>query len=159
MSTRNIRFDRRGGPEAGNWRDYARQLELRIERLAYQNSQAIPASLDLDAKQVLLASALPFPVIDFRIARKATLILDQNIAALTIVPPTLSANQAAHCSLVVRQDSTGGRTIGAYSSNVLWPGSTAPTITTDADASDVLAFLVDSDENVIRGMYTQGFPA
>lgn len=116
-----------------------------------------PPAAWLDAKVVLLASETS--IIDFTAARKVTLVLDQNVAALTIVPPALSANQAAHCSLVVRQDSIGGRTIGAYSSNVLWPSGTAPTITAAANAADVLAFIADGDESVMRGMYTQGFTA
>lgn len=54
--------------------------------------------------------------------------------------PTPSAGKSF--TLVQKQDGTGGRAV-TWDSNVKWPGSTAPTITSTASKADVFAFLSD----------------
>ena len=51
------------------------------------------------------------------------------------------------CNLVlmVIQDSTGGRTI-TWPSNVKWPGGTAPTLSTAANAIDIITFFFDGTD-------------
>jgi hypothetical protein len=44
--------------------------------------------------------------------------------------------------VIVKQDATGSRTL-AYGDNYKWPGGTAPTLTTDANAVDILTFVSD----------------
>ena len=44
--------------------------------------------------------------------------------------------------LFVVQDDTGSRTI-TWDSVFLWPGGTAPTLTTTANAVDIIAFMTD----------------
>lgn len=45
--------------------------------------------------------------------------------------------------LRVKQDGTGSRTL-TWNSNVAWQGGTAPTLTTTANASDLLQFVFDT---------------
>lgn len=59
----------------------------------------------------------------------------------TLAAPTgLSAGSTY--ALIVRQDATGGRTLG-YNSIFKWPGGVAPVLSTAANAVDVLTFLYD----------------
>jgi len=75
--------------------------------------------------------------IDWRDGNKAKITLGANI--------TLSfTNPGAPCNLVLEvvQDGTGGRTI-TWPSNVKWAGGNAPTLSTDANAVDIIAFYFD----------------
>ena len=56
-------------------------------------------------------------------------------------PTNLTAGQSG--SLVITQDGTGSRT-AAWGSYWKWPGGTAPTLTTTANAVDVVAYYVES---------------
>lgn len=64
----------------------------------------------------------------------------------TLANPT---NQGAgqHGAIVITQDGTGGRTL-AYGSNWKFPGGTAPTLTTTANAVDVLVYYVESASRI-----------
>ena len=64
----------------------------------------------------------------------------------TLANPT---NQTAGQSgvIVVTQDGTGSRTL-AYGSNWKFPGGTAPTLTTTANAVDVIAYYVESASRI-----------
>lgn len=63
--------------------------------------------------------------------------LDQN-ASLTFAGAT--AGKARSFSLFLRQDGTGGWTV-TWPGSVVWSGGFAPTLSTDADAVDVLTFI------------------
>jgi len=58
--------------------------------------------------------------------------------ALTFTAPT----EACTLGLQVVQDGTGNRTI-TWPANVKWTNKTEPTLTTDADALDIISFLYD----------------
>lgn len=60
-------------------------------------------------------------------------------------PTNLTAGQSG--VIVVTQDGTGSRTL-AYGSNWKFPGGTAPTLTTTANAVDVLAYYVESASRI-----------
>jgi hypothetical protein len=60
-------------------------------------------------------------------------------------PTNLTAGQSG--VIVVTQDATGGRTL-AFGSNWKFPGGTAPTLTTTADAVDVIAYYVESSSRI-----------
>lgn len=64
----------------------------------------------------------------------------------TLANPT---NQTAGQSgvIVVTQDGTGGRTL-AFGGNWKFPGGTAPTLTTAANAVDVIAYYVESASRI-----------
>jgi hypothetical protein len=64
----------------------------------------------------------------------------------TLANPT---NQTAGQSgvIVVTQDGTGGRTL-AFGSNWKFPGGTAPTLTTAANAVDVIAYYCESSSRI-----------
>jgi len=64
----------------------------------------------------------------------------------TLANPT---NQTAGQSgvIVITQDGTGSRTL-AYGSNWKFPGGTAPTLTTTANAVDVLVYYVESASRI-----------
>lgn len=56
-------------------------------------------------------------------------------------PTNITAGQSG--AIVITQDGTGSRTL-AYGSNWKFPGGTAPTLTTTANAVDVLVYYVES---------------
>lgn len=56
--------------------------------------------------------------------------------------------------LIVKQDATGSRTL-AYGSAYKWPGGTAPTLSTAANAVDVLTFI--SDGTALYGVAAKAF--
>lgn len=60
-------------------------------------------------------------------------------------PTNLTAGQSG--VIVITQDATGSRTL-AYGSNFKFPGGTAPTLTTTANAVDVLAYYVESASRI-----------
>ena len=60
-------------------------------------------------------------------------------------PTNLTAGQSG--VIIVSQDSTGSRTL-AFGSYWKFAGGTAPTLTTTADAVDVIAFFVDSSTRI-----------
>ena len=60
-------------------------------------------------------------------------------------PSNLAAGQAG--TIVVTQDATGSRTL-AYGSNWKFPGGTAPTLTTTANAVDAIAYYVESSTRI-----------
>jgi len=60
-------------------------------------------------------------------------------------PTNLTAGQSG--VIVITQDGTGSRTL-AYGSNFKFPGGTAPTLTTAANAVDVLAYYVESASRI-----------
>jgi hypothetical protein len=66
-------------------------------------------------------------------------ILTQNVTSLILAHPP-AAGRAGSCSIILRQDATGGRTL-AWPSSVKWAGGTPPPITSGADAVDVYALI------------------
>jgi hypothetical protein len=60
-------------------------------------------------------------------------------------PTNLTAGQ--HGVIVITQDGTGSRTL-AYGSNFKFPAGAAPTLTTTANAVDVLAYYVESSSRI-----------
>jgi hypothetical protein len=66
-------------------------------------------------------------------------ILTQNVTSLLLLQPP-AAGRAGSCSLILRQDQTGGRTL-AWPASVRWPGGMPPTITSAANAVDVYALV------------------
>lgn len=75
--------------------------------------------------------------IDWKLGQKQKLTLTGN-ATLTFTAPR------GPCNLILKvvQDATGSRTI-TWPSAVKWPGGTAPTLTTTASATDIIALYYD----------------
>lgn len=65
--------------------------------------------------------------------------LTQDVTSLSLVHPPLTG-RAGSCSLIVRQDATGGRTF-TWPASVKWAGGAPPAITSTADAIDVFALV------------------
>jgi hypothetical protein len=65
--------------------------------------------------------------------------LTQNVTSLVLADPP-SAGRAGSCSLILRQDSTGGRSI-AWGSSIRWPGGVAPALSSSANAVDVFSLI------------------
>lgn len=65
--------------------------------------------------------------------------LDENVTTLTISNPPASGKAGAF-TLILKQDATGSRTV-TWPGSVKWAGGTAPTLTTDANAIDILTFV------------------
>ena len=71
----------------------------------------------------------------------------------TLANPTNQKDGATYI-LTVKQDATGSRTL-AYGSNYKWEGGTAPTLSTGANAVDILTFV--SDGTSMLGVIAQDF--
>jgi hypothetical protein len=66
----------------------------------------------------------------------------------TLANPTyLGSANGQSGVIIVKQDATGGRTL-AFGSNWKFPGGTAPTLTTTANAVDLLAYHVESTTRI-----------
>ena len=68
----------------------------------------------------------------------ATMNLITLTANCTLTFPTIGAGKSF--MLVLKQDATGSRTV-TWPGTVRWPGGTAPTLTTTANAVDYLSFV------------------
>jgi hypothetical protein len=66
-------------------------------------------------------------------------ILSEDVTTLTFANPPASG-RAGTCSLILRQDATGGRTL-AWPSSVRWAGGTPPLVTPAANTVDMYAFV------------------
>ena len=90
--------------------------------------------------------------LDFETGNAFEVVLTQNVTSLQLVNPPASG-RAGSCSLIVRQDGTGGRAL-AWPTSVKWAGGIAPSITGAANGVDIFA-LVTRD----GGTTWYGFPA
>lgn len=77
--------------------------------------------------------------------------LTENIGTLILANPP-AAERAGSCSLILKQDGAGGRTV-VWPPSVKWAGGTPPTITSAADAIDVFALITRDG-----GVTWYGFP-
>jgi hypothetical protein len=66
-------------------------------------------------------------------------VLSEDVTSLVLANPP-AAGRAGSCTLIVRQDATGGRTL-AWPASVLWAGGAQPAITIDAGAIDIVALI------------------
>ena len=71
----------------------------------------------------------------------------------TLSAPTNLRNGEAY-ALVVKQDAVGGRTV-TWNTIFKWPGGTVPTLSTAANAKDILSFLCA--DNVLHGVAQKAF--
>lgn len=78
-------------------------------------------------------------------------ILTQDVTSLSVVHPPASG-RAGSCSLILKQDATGGRAF-TWPTSVKWAGGAPPAITSDADAVDVYALITRDG-----GVTWYGFP-
>ena len=72
----------------------------------------------------------------------------------TLDNPTNLVNGSA--VLIVKQDATGGRTL-AFGTAYKFPGGVAPTLSTAANAVDIITFIVDADAGVLYGVAQTDF--
>jgi hypothetical protein len=66
-------------------------------------------------------------------------LLTQNVTSISLLQPP-PAGRAGSCSLILRQDATGGRTV-AWPSSVKWADGTPPIMTSVAHAVDIYALV------------------
>jgi hypothetical protein len=78
--------------------------------------------------------------------------LTQDVTSLVLVHPP-SAGRAGSCSLILKQDATGGRAF-TWPAAVKWAGGAPPAITSAANAVDVYALITRDG-----GVAWYGFPA
>ena len=89
--------------------------------------------------------------LDFEAGNVFEVILSENVATLTFANPP-AAGRAGSCTLILKQDATGGRIV-AWPGSVRWPGGTPPLVTAAANAIDVYAFITRD-----AGATWYGFP-
>jgi hypothetical protein len=78
-------------------------------------------------------------VLDLESGNVFEVALTQNVTALVLANPP-AADRAGCCSLIVRQDSTGGRSF-AWHDSIKWPGGAPPAITSAAHSVDVFSLI------------------
>ncbi len=97
-----------------------------------------------------------------RNGNKAFLTVTANMTDLHLHFPNVSCN----CVLLVKQDSTGSRTIqyyktfdqaGGNESTVVWSGGSNPTLTTTGNKLDILSFYWDNDNHKAYGVASLNF--
>jgi hypothetical protein len=86
---------------------------------------------------------------DFSLGNNFSVTLTGN--ATLANPTNLTAGQTG--SIAITQDATGSRTL-AYGTNWDFSGGTAPTLTTTANATDVLAYYVISSTSIAATLIT-----
>ena len=75
---------------------------------------------------------------------------------ITMTPPTKSGNLL----LILKQDGTGSRTVTwsvASGYSIVWPSATAPTLTTDGGAEDIIAFYYSKKTDTFYGTSSLDF--
>ncbi|RKX66615.1 MAG: hypothetical protein DRP42_02765 [Tenericutes bacterium] len=78
--------------------------------------------------------------IDWGLGNKATMIFGAgNITTFAFTDPPKPSN----LTLKIVQDGTGSRLVSAWDADIKWAGGSAPTLTTDADAIDIISFYWD----------------
>lgn len=88
---------------------------------------------------------------DWNEGQKQEILLVESLTSVQFVDPPGIGN----FMLKIQQDTTGGRAIGGWPSNLKWPAGTVPVITAGADAIDVLAFYFDGTN--YYGVASQAF--
>ena len=79
-----------------------------------------------------------------------------NVTTLTLTNPP-APGRAGAVTLILRQDATGGRTVG-WPASVKWPGGTAPTASVAAGAIDIYTLVTRDGGATWYGMTAgQGF--
>ncbi|MEO0533245.1 MAG: hypothetical protein AAF215_05195 [Cyanobacteria bacterium P01_A01_bin.123] len=81
-----------------------------------------------------------------------TLSLTENVTSVTLSNLAAGTNFDLH----ITQDATGGRTVVGWAAAFKWPGGTAPTITSAANAEDFISF-ESADGTTVKGFYAQDF--
>jgi hypothetical protein len=107
--------------------DMQDQLLTRPELRDYSETSSTPAvsagtlTLDLETANVFEA------------------VLTEDVTSLVLANPP-AAGRAGSCTLIVKQDATGDRTL-TWPASVLWSGGAQPVISIAADASDIVALI------------------
>jgi hypothetical protein len=84
--------------------------------------------------------------------------LTENVTTLTISNPPASGKAGAF-TLILKQDATGSRTV-TWPASMKWADGTAPTLSTDANAVDILTFITtDAGTTWYGGVFGLAFAA
>jgi len=78
-------------------------------------------------------------ILDFESGNVFEILLTQDVTSLLLLHPP-AAGRAGSCSLILRQDATGGRTLN-WPASVKWPSGAPPTISSAANAVDVYSLV------------------
>jgi hypothetical protein len=77
--------------------------------------------------------------LDLQTGNVFEVVLTQNVTSVIFANPP-AAGRLGSCTLILKQDGTGGRTL-TWPSSARWPGGTPPAISSSANAIDILAFV------------------
>lgn len=123
------------------------------EMLQKEGAGVVAADLELkDYSETLTSpsSSSGTLVLDIGNGNVFEVTLTENVSTLTISNPPASG-KAGSFTLILKQDATGGWTF-AWPVSVKWSGGTAPTLTTTANAIDLLAFATTDGGTTWYGM-------
>lgn len=135
---------------------------LGLLKIRLESDGAILSPATLEVSQAFTAAQRSTPsavtissgaiTIDASARNIYTLSLIENITSITISNLSTGSTFDLH----VTQDATGGRTVSGWPASVVWPGGTAPTITSAANATDLISFQ-SPDGTSVKAVYSQDF--
>jgi len=102
------------------------------------------------AKQTVSASATTN--VDYELGNFVHLDMDQTITNLNITNPP-ATGRVGSLRIKIKQDPTGSRLITNWPSGITWPGGTAPTLSTAANAVDYVDLWTDDAGTVWAGVF------
>ncbi|MEE9141065.1 MAG: hypothetical protein V3U18_09895, partial [Alphaproteobacteria bacterium] len=94
--------------------------------------------------------------LDFATGNSFEVTLTENVTSITIANPPATGN-LGEAFIRFKQDATGGRTVGGWPAAVKWPGGTAPTITSPANAVDKVTLTTDDAGTTYLGDFSQDY--
>lgn len=106
----------------------------------------------ISSPQVSLGNLGATPALDFSTGNNFTGVANANFTLP--LPTNMTPGQAG--SIEIQQDSSGSRTI-TYASGWLFPGGVRPSLSTAANAVDVISYLVRSNGTQIEATLNVGF--
>lgn len=115
------------------WQNYARPQQL------------------IESVYTTIVTSSAQTISDVTVATISNLTLSANC---TFTFPAVAAGKSFMIAL--KQDSTGGRII-TWPNNILWAGSSAPTLTTTASKTDVISFICVDGVNWLGFVAGKGF--
>lgn len=133
------------------------------QRIYVDSSGMIKLNGDLDynghgvrIKKHTYTGSVGTTTVDWTKGSKAYFTFGAGNETLAFTAPFSNAGYQENLQLIVKQDSTGGRTL-TYPSNVKWENGSAPTLSTAANAIDILTFSYDSDDDAYYGQASLNF--
>jgi len=120
------------------------QLNAKLANIVEDTTPQLGGDLDAQANHIgftqqTITYNVTTTTVDWGAGNKATVTLTGNVGTMAFTNPA----KASNLLLKIVQDATGSRLVTAWDADIKWVGGTAPTLTTTANAIDVISFYWD----------------